>query len=459
MNQKGDRELLAWDANQTSCQPVPLGPRKIPKMARYADYKDTTGTVMMTNAYYGLGTGTKVAANTIKKIRAVALNYRVHPWVGNTGASAYTSTPVARFNGSWESKRVIGEMPVESDGSAAMILPARVPFYFQLLDESGCAIQSMRSWMVLQPGEKFDCYGCHEDKNVATPAVTNPKANVPKPMGDFYGRKNFYFYFPKLIQEEIIEKKCISCHGGSQAPDLTGTKFWTGDLTGDDDNNTADRYWLKSYMNLSVSKYVSYITIMSQAEGLSPNSVGAVKSALIQKLKTKPGKMSTADISPQDIATFAMWIDLCIPHSGDYPDDMKDESKTKYLARLKIRQDLEAQEKKNIEDCLAAGIVGGCTKDTSIKPIISVINGQNSNLLNSVFNVQSLANGKKLVLQVPGEGDFFLMDVLGRQIMTQSIGKDIAHNAITISTKLPKGIYVVKFKGAGVTEHRVINVL
>jgi hypothetical protein len=198
---------------------------------------------------------------------------------------------------------------------------------------------------------------------------------------------------------------------------------------------------------------------MSQAEGLQPNSVGSVKSTLISKLKTKPGKMSTADISAQDIATFAMWIDLCIPHSGDYTDDMKDADKQKYLARLKIRQDLDSMEAKNIRDCLAAGALGGCLPagDTIHHNNIGMIS--NTSRTGFLFNVQSLTNGKKLVFQLPEAGNIALMDVLGRQILSQSVDKNAVQKSVVIRTKLTKGIYIVKFKGAAITEHRVINVL
>ena len=133
MNQNGDRELLAWDSK--SClQGKAAMPRKAPpKVATTVDYSKTTASANLTNAYYGINMNS-VAKGSIKKIRCIALNYRVHPWVGNTGASAYTATPVARYNGSWESKRVLGEMKVEEDGSAAMILPPRTPIYFQLID-------------------------------------------------------------------------------------------------------------------------------------------------------------------------------------------------------------------------------------------------------------------------------------------------------------------------------------
>jgi hypothetical protein len=344
-------------------------------------------------------------------------------------------------------------MDVESDGSAAMILPARTPIYFQLIGKDGCLIQSMRSWTTLMPNERFDCAGCHEDKNASLP-VGNPIAKVPKVLQDFYGKKDFYFYYPDIIQTGIIEKKCISCHK-TQAPVMDGTKVFTGDLD-DGDNSPAERYWCKSYLNLSTSKYVKYIDIFSPATGLSPNSTGSGKSALIAKLKSPGTSMKDAGITQEDIDKFAMWIDLCIPHSGDYTDDMSDANKTKYLARLKIRQDLEAQEKKDLDACVAAHDVS-CFPTGTVNPN-GVLDGKKSTV-NAGFDVQCFANGGKLVLRLPGEGKITLMDVLGRQIMNRTVDRNVFTSEMTIRTNLPKGIYIVKFKGSTLTGHKVINVL
>jgi hypothetical protein len=453
MNKNGDRELLA----SGGLQGKPACVRKVPpKVASTVNWNLKTAVVAMTNAYYGQQTGNTVSKGSIKKIRAIALNYRVHPWVGNTGANAYTATPVARYNGSWESKRVLGEMPVEDDGSACFYLPARTPIYFQLIDASGCAIQHMRSWTTLMPGERWDCYGCHEDKNTSNPPAT-PKAIQPKELQPFYGRTNFYFHYDTMLQQPVIDKKCVTCHksGHSSGLDLTSTRFWTGDLSNDADNNTAERFWNRSYYNLSVSKYVNYIQIFSMAPGLRPNSTGSVVSNLIKKLKAKSGGMAGVDIIQEDIDRFAMWQDLCIPFSGDYVDDMKPADRTKYEARLKIRKDLEAVENKDLADCIAAKDPSCPTEPVGI---INNVNGNSTNIV-SLFDVQCLANGSKLVLRLPGAGKIALMDMLGRRIITQSISKEVADNAVTLRTRLPKGIYIIKFNGASSTQHKVINVL
>ena len=55
------------------------------------------------------------------------------------------------------------------------------PLYFQLLDEQGMAVQSMRSATYVHPGEQLSCLGCHEDKwkpatTTATPLALRRRA-------------------------------------------------------------------------------------------------------------------------------------------------------------------------------------------------------------------------------------------------------------------------------------------
>ena len=61
------------------------------------------------------------------------------------------------------------------------------------------------------------------------------------------------------------------------------------------------------------SSYIKYISSMSQSEILNPNTYGASKSKLIQKLRGGHGNLSDSEIQ-----AIACWIDLCIPCYGSY---------------------------------------------------------------------------------------------------------------------------------------------
>jgi len=62
---------------------------------------------------------------------------------------------------------VLGEAPVETDGSFYVKVPANQPVRFVLLDERGGVIREENSWLWTRPGEQRGCTGCHGDKALA----------------------------------------------------------------------------------------------------------------------------------------------------------------------------------------------------------------------------------------------------------------------------------------------------
>ena len=64
---------------------------------------------------------------------------------------------------------VLGEVPVASDGSFFVELPARTPFRLETLDADRAVIRSMRTWMWVMPNERRGCIGCHEDRSLTPP--------------------------------------------------------------------------------------------------------------------------------------------------------------------------------------------------------------------------------------------------------------------------------------------------
>ena len=217
MDVDGRRELLAFDAKISCNQPVPLSPRRRPPLrASSVDYRRSTGVFYVKDVYAGPGLA-GVPRGSAKRLRVVALEYRA-AGIGSNGSGgpaggAMSSTPVSVRNASWDVKKVLGETPIHADGSAMFSVPARTPVYFQVLDANGFAIQTMRSWSTLQPGETFSCVGCHEPKADAS-AMTGPAATAlrqdPKPLEPFYGPARG-FSFPKEIQP-ILDRHCIRCH-------------------------------------------------------------------------------------------------------------------------------------------------------------------------------------------------------------------------------------------------------
>jgi hypothetical protein len=328
MDLQGRRELLVWDEKLPCNRPVPLRPRPAFRRPDRTPPGPAAAVCYVQNVYHGPGLH-GVPLGTARWIRVVALDFRAvaigkNKNQGPAGA-AMISTPVAIGNGSWDVKIILGETPVEADGSACFEVPPCVPIYFQILDERGFAIQSMRSWVSLQPGEKLGCIGCHEHKNTAPPVAQRlPLAfrRDSEKLVPFYGPPRG-FSFRKEIQP-ILDAKCISCHDGRQADDLTDAEVV---------DPVAKRRWSQAYLSLTHSQWkdgdfgwvgdpdhpvVSWIHAQSAPPMLPPYSAGAARSKLFAMLTEGEGGHPVVELSQEQIRKLAAWIDLAVPFCGDY---------------------------------------------------------------------------------------------------------------------------------------------
>jgi len=77
-------------------------------------------------------------------------------------AAAATPRNAPRAATPFVQRRLVGEAPVEADGSFNVEVPADVPLLLQTLDERGLALATC-GWFWVKPREKRGCIGCHED--------------------------------------------------------------------------------------------------------------------------------------------------------------------------------------------------------------------------------------------------------------------------------------------------------
>ena len=66
-----------------------------------------------------------------------------------------------------DGEKILGEAPVERDGSFYATVPADVPIRLQLLGAHGEILKQQRSWMWVRTGEDRGCVGCHESQALA----------------------------------------------------------------------------------------------------------------------------------------------------------------------------------------------------------------------------------------------------------------------------------------------------
>ncbi len=329
----GTREMLWFDPAGSCAEPVVLAPRTKPFVpASYVDYHQTTGTLEIMNIYDLANSQDPVLAGVnpkvIKRIRVSGLKFRSLGGIGsanhfcpgyiNNGGVGY-DTPPATWNACWDVKTILGETPVLSDGSAAFTIPAMTPVFLQALDSNEEVVQTMRSWVTLQPGETFSCMGCHESKLSAPPPLSYVPLAVqqgPVALQPFYGPTR-PFSFGKEIQP-ILDAKCISCHSAttSNGIDLTKTPVW---------NEGNRKNWSQSYLNLvnhanqaSNSNYVNWFPAEDVPVLQGPYRAGSCKSPLVTMLAQ--GHHNVV-LTKQELDLFKCWIDLAVTF-GDYIEGM-----------------------------------------------------------------------------------------------------------------------------------------
>ncbi|MDO5308160.1 MAG: hypothetical protein Q4G03_01485 [Planctomycetia bacterium] len=339
----GQRELLAFDRDISCGQPMPLVERERPLLRpSQVDLSKKTGAYYVQDVYEGPGLK-GIERGVVKSLRVVALEFRPvgirKNGNGGPAGGAMVCTPIAIDNATWDVKRVLGEVPVEEDGSAYFEAPAMTPVYFQLLDEKGDVVQTMRSWSTLQPGETFACVGCHEPKesviqNVAGASGANSIA-LQKPIAKptpFYTPGNGYladagFSFNRDIQP-ILDHHCVSCHRGGDGPmSLLGD----ADLSdrGKDASNRAGRSFSQAYINLTQNgnhdgAYSKWLGIQEGPELLPPYFAGAFKSPLVNEWRGDDRKVEAhreVKLDEVSIRKLALWIDLLVPYCGDYREE------------------------------------------------------------------------------------------------------------------------------------------
>ena len=150
--------------------------------------------------------------------RGTVTHLRVHAYhFGYRGLAGWDKIGM---DGPWEVMRILGAVPVEKDGSAMFRAPANTPIAVQPLDAEGRAVQVMRSWFTLMPGETRSCVGCHEPQNTL-PAVkaTAAATREPSSIRPFYGPARG-FDFERDLQP-VLDRYCVACHNGTgDKPDL-----------------------------------------------------------------------------------------------------------------------------------------------------------------------------------------------------------------------------------------------
>jgi hypothetical protein len=160
---RGSAVLVYRNPQLSSLQPVPVKPQPVPRWYWSTNIGDSkAGYFVGLDSYHAAEVPGGRIATRIATVRVIALDS--------------------------ETKRevVLGQAPVEEDGSFYIAVPPDRPVRFELLDNGQQVIRAQQSWVWARPGEERGCVGCHEDKGVTPPnrwPLTLRRFDTPTPLG------------------------------------------------------------------------------------------------------------------------------------------------------------------------------------------------------------------------------------------------------------------------------------
>ncbi|MBL7152104.1 MAG: PD40 domain-containing protein [Phycisphaerae bacterium] len=300
-----------------NARPIRKRPKPPIRPSTLPEETDNWATVIMQDVYNGLEPHVKrgeikqiAVVQEIEKSKMADTKYRAFGF----------QFPVVSCGATYAPKKVWGYVPVAEDGSASFKVPAYLPLYFMAIDADGQAVQRMRSFTHLMPGQIQGCVGCHEPRNhtprlrVRPVAMTRAAPPPQPPTPPEWGLRGFSY---ANIVQPVLDKHCISCHSGPNPPKKV-------DLSGDETD-----FFNVSYETLArqgqpgKNIYTKWIpTFNGQEENIliiTPRSWGSPASKLADVVLAghpdKNGK-PRLNLSDKERRRIFTWIDLNVPYYG-----------------------------------------------------------------------------------------------------------------------------------------------
>ena len=254
--------------------------------------------------------------------------------------------PVISCGATYAAKRVWGYAPVAADGSACFLVPAGRPIYFMAIDDQGRALQRMRTFTHLMPGEVQGCVGCHEPRQQTAGMVTRSSRQPDRLRSPEWGEAIGFDYTTHV--QPILDANCTPCHSGPTPP---GKVDLSGDKT---DFFNVSYEWLARGRKRSGeaewdSPYVNWIPTYNGMEQnileVTPKAWGSPRSLLSDLLLRGHPDTNGAPrlkLDSHEIRRILTWIDLNVPYYGT--------SETAYPEKRGCRQMYPADLDKTLTD-------------------------------------------------------------------------------------------------------------
>jgi len=319
LDDRGNRKCLYESSGNLGCwNPLPLRPRKrppvIPPVGNTPEFVSRnpaeanrnpddglTGTFFLQDVYEGLSPGVRRG-----EIKALQIVEQV-PRVGTIQGKALFGHWSVIGRGTMYVRRLVGTVPVESDGSAHFTAPALRDISLNALDAQGRAIRRMGSTTQIMPGETIGCVGCHErrDSTPVRPAAGVPKAALRGPSTPQYPpwTDKGILDFNRVVQP-VLDKYCVECHSGPKPDGLL-------DLSSD-----KTHFFSMAYDQLLDHGLVHYIPVAGTDHAEStPKSRGSLVSRIRRHIETD---RCCRPLPPEDRRRIYAWIDANVPYYGTY---------------------------------------------------------------------------------------------------------------------------------------------
>ena len=288
------------------------------------DFENKEGDFYIADVYQGTHMA-GVARGSVKTLRVVASPEKRF-WSNAAWEGQGQEAPAMNWV-DFANKQILGTVPVAEDGSAYFAVPSDTFVYFQLLDEKGMMIQSMRSGTIVQSGERQGCVGCHEPRTSAAPVAPGGSMMAvrqqPHTLEGWYGPARDFNYLREV--QPVFNKYCVQCHDyGKKAGEILN-------LAGD-----RDLVFNTSYNELWRKKYIASIGA-GPAQIQQASSWGSRASKLIEVI-SKPHHDVAMD--KESLDRIITWIDINAPYypkySTLYPDNLAGRSPldSKQIERL-----------------------------------------------------------------------------------------------------------------------------
>ncbi len=308
LDRRGNRDLLYRDPETSCFEAMSLSPRpRPPALPAAAEPAGPTvvqpvheeeGTFIVLDIYQGLKGVERGAVKWLRVIEEIP-----KPVSANCQGYGLQHPAISR-DGNFAVKQLLGEVPVEADGSACFRAPAGKALYFAALDENYMEVQRMRSFVHIASGQTVTCAGCHEERREAPPnqpvlALRRPASEIAPPPGGAHAPDFYYDVQP------VLDRRCGSCHSGER---IEGGVDLSGDFT---------NLFNVAYETLT-SKWVSYVNIYSSATLAlrPPKYYGSHASKLMKTILGEHKKY--LELPREDLRAIASWIDLNAPYYGTY---------------------------------------------------------------------------------------------------------------------------------------------